>query len=390
MAETASKIFTILFAGGGSGGHLMPGLSVAQDLRRRFGDSCRLLFVGSTKALESRLVASGGFEFLSLPSVKKPELARDVPAWLGRCAGGLFGGRRLIGRIAPDLVVSLGGYAALAPATAAVIQDVPLVVMEQNAIPGKVNYFLSKWAEEVYVPWPRMEALFWRPERVIVTGNPIRDELLHRPRKGEAESFGLSSRKRTLLVMGGSQGSRFLNRVVVDALPRLDSEANRLQILHSTGEGDHEEVRAAYGRHRLQASVHRFIEDMASAYAVCDLALCRAGGTTLAELTALGVPAVLAPLPTAANDHQRRNASYAAGAGAAFIVEENEVGPGQLAAIVLRLLANESCLARARAASLRLGRPAATQTVADRLLERLSVPVPAPKKSEATAVMSGV
>lgn len=389
MSEPDRKTFTVLFAGGGTGGHLMPGLSVAQELRRRFGDSCRVVFAGSTKALEPKLVGGYGFEFVALPSMKRPGEARAVPAWLGRCAGGLLGARRLMTRLRPNLVVSLGGYAALAPGLAAAVSDVPLAVMEQNSIPGKVNKVLSKWAEEVYVPWPRMEKLFPHPERVFVTGNPIRDDLIGERNRRKAERFGLSPNKRTLLVMGGSQGSRFLNRVVLDALPQFEAEANWFQVLHSTGDVEHANVRAAYERSRVQAEAKPFIDDMASAYASCDLVLCRAGGTTLAELTALGVPAVLAPLPTAANDHQRSNASRVAGEGAAFIVEEKEVQPAQLAGIVLSLLRNEACLSRTRAASLRLGRPNATRAVADRLVRMVPSAAVSGKATPPATVMAG-
>jgi UDP-N-acetylglucosamine--N-acetylmuramyl-(pentapeptide) pyrophosphoryl-undecaprenol N-acetylglucosamine transferase len=375
MPEFGRQSFTVMFAGGGSGGHLMPGLSVAQDLRRRYADACRIVFVGSTKALEPKLVTGYGFEFVALPSMKRPGELTDVPGWLSRCAGGLLGARRLVKKVKPDVVVSLGGYAALAPGFAAVLINVPLVVMEQNSIPGKVSKALSKWAEEVYVPWPKMEDQFARPERVFVTGNPIRDDLRCSRNRVRAQQFGLSPSKRTLLVMGGSQGSAFLNRAVLDTLPRLEAESQWLQILHSTGDGEHKDVLDAYKRSRIEAVALPFIEDMASAYAAADLALCRAGGTTLAELTALGLPGVLVPLPTAANNHQRKNASRVAGEGAAFIVDQNDIKPAQLAGILLNLLRNEACLSRARAASLRLGRPGATQAVAERLIKLLSVPV---------------
>lgn len=368
MPQTENT-FSVMFAGGGTGGHLMPGLSVAQELRRRFGDACRIVFVGSTKALEPKLVNGYGFEFAALPSMKRPNKIGDMPAWMGRCAGGLLGARKLIKEISPDVAVSLGGYAALAPGFAAVFRGIPLVVMEQNSIPGRVSSLLSKWAREVYVPWPRMEDQFPHPERVFTTGNPIRNDLQCSHNRGRAKQFGLSPSKRTLLVMGGSQGSSFLNRAVLDILPQLRKESEWLQVLHSTGEAEHAAIAAAYRDSGIQAAAMPYIDDMASAYASSDLAICRAGGTTLAELTALGVPAVLVPLPTAANDHQRKNASRIAGEGAAFIVEQNDIRPEQLSGILLNLLKNEDCLSRAGAASLRLGRPGATQAVVERLLK---------------------
>ena len=243
--------------------------------------------------------------------------------------------------------------------------------MEQNALPGKVNRALSWWAREVHVPWAGTEDYFAYPDRVQVTGNPVRQDLDRPPSRRLAARFGLSPRKKTLLVMGGSQGAQALNRVVVESLAGLEAEAPWLQILHSTGAAGYEEVRAAYGRSAVRAAVRPFIEDMSSAYAVSDLALCRAGGTTLAELTTQGVPALLVPLPSSANDHQRRNASRLAGAGAALIVDQADLTPDPFVRIALSLLRNSPCLLRMRAASLRLGRPQATRNVTRRLLNLL-------------------
>ncbi len=368
------KHFTALFAGGGTGGHLMPGLSVAEELRRAYPDHCRLCFVGTSNALERRLVESHGFEFLSLPSLKLAASPAAVPHWVMRMAGGLIGATRLIRRLRPDAVVSLGGYAAVAPSLAAALCDVPMAVMEQNAVPGKTNRLLSWWAREVYAPWPGIESFFAYPERVHVTGNPVREDLPRRRSPHWAVQFGLNPHKCTLLVMGGSQGAHTINRAVVSALPELEAESEWLQILHSTGPTGYDETAAAYSGRKIQSAVLPYVEDMSAAYALCDLALCRAGGTTLAELTTLGVPAVLVPLPIAANDHQRRNASLVAGAGAALLMEQADFATGRLAATLVGLLRNDECLARMRAASLRLGRPNATKNVAERLMQLVNRP----------------
>jgi UDP-N-acetylglucosamine--N-acetylmuramyl-(pentapeptide) pyrophosphoryl-undecaprenol N-acetylglucosamine transferase len=172
--------------------------------------------------------------------------------------------------------------------------------------------------------------------------------------------------------MGGSQGAQTINRAVVAALPELEAESEWLQILHSAGQTSYEETAAAYAGRKIQSAVLPYVEDMAAAYAICDLAFCRAGGTTLAELTTLGVPAVLVPLPIAANDHQRRNASLVAGAGAALLMEQADFAQGRLAATLTGLLRNNECLGRMRAASLRLGRPNATKNVAERLVDLIS------------------
>jgi len=364
--------FTVLFAGGGTGGHLTPGLSVAQELRRRYPE-CRPVFAGTSRPLERRIVEGHGFEFFALPSVKFDGRALAAPSWVLRLSRGMLSAWRFLPEVTPDLVVSLGGYAAVPPALSGVLRNVPLVIMEQNAVPGKANRLLSWWAREVYVPWAGSEMSFAHPERVQVTGNPVRTSFLDKRHSRQlAVRFGLSPRKRTLLVLGGSQGARSVNRMMTRALPRLDGEASWLQVLHGSGEADYEFVRSAYRGRAVEAAVFPYIDDMASAYSLCDLALCRAGGTTLAELTALGVPAVLVPHPRAAHDHQRRNASLVAAAGGAIIAEERDVADGAIAGTLLDILRNEPCLRRMRQASMRLGRPAAARNVADRLFAVLA------------------
>ena len=359
--------FTVLFAGGGTGGHLTPGLSVAQEMQR-LRPECRAVFAGTSRPLERRIVEGNGFEFFALPSVRYEGSALAAAGWVWRMSRGLASAWRFLPRVKPSLVVSLGCYAAVPPAISGVLRNVPLVVMEQNAIPGRANRLLSWWAREVYVPWPGTEGSFAHPERVQVTGNPVRAGLLEKRRSRRlAVRFGLSPRKRTLLVLGGSQGARAVNRAIVASLARFESEAPWLQVLHSTGELDYEFVRAAYGKRKIEAAVFPYIEDMASAYALCDLAVCRAGGTTLAELTALGVAAVLVPHPYAARDHQRRNASLVAGEGGAIIADESDFAAGKLTGVLLELLRNEPCLKRMRQASMRLGRQSAARHVAERI-----------------------
>ena len=205
-----------------------------------------------------------------------------------------------------------------------------------------------------------------------MTGNPVRSNLRREHNRRLATGFGLSPRKKTLLVTGGSQGARFINQTIVKALGRLEKEAAAwLQILHSTGSADLEETRAAYAQSGLQATVLPFIEDMSAAYAVASLAICRAGGTTSAELTTQGVPAILIPLPIAANDHQRRNAARLAGAGAAVLVDQADLTADRLAGAVLNVLRNDRLLSGMRNASIKLGCPEAARNVVSRLCDVL-------------------
>jgi len=368
--DNAQRI-TVLFAGGGTGGHLMPGLSVADELRRSVPES-RSAFAGTFSEFERRIVEEHGFEFHGLPSLKWTGSALAAPAWALRSMGGLFGARKLVQDIQPDLVVSLGGYAALAPCLAARLANIPLVILEQNAYPGKVNRLLSWWAGEVHAPWPGMESLFAYPDRVFLTGNPVRAGLCKRPDRNLAETFDLSSRKRTLLVMGGSQGARAVNHAIAKALPLLEKAADRIQILHSTGRLDYDEVCAMYGKSRLQAVVRPYIDNMHAAYSISSLAMCRAGGTTLAELAAVGIPSVLVPLPIAAEDHQRHNAEQLADAGAAVILAQADLTPDTAAETLLSLLDDELRLSAMREACTRIGYPSAARNVVARLTALLT------------------
>jgi len=366
VSDTAVNAMKIVFAGGGTGGHLMPGLSVARALRAR-SPRCAVAFVGTSRPLEREIVERSGFEYYALPSTRLPKSALGAPNWAMRSVGGLLGARKLMGRLRPDVVVSLGGHAALAPSLAARLAGAPLVIMEQNAYPGKANRLLSWWAEEVYAPWSGTDSFFAYPDRVYVTGNPVRAEFRGECDSRRASAFGLDPRRKTLLVMGGSQGAEALNRCVADALPLLAGEASWLQILHSAGATGYERTTAAYRRSPIRAAVFPFIEDMAAAYGAASLAVCRAGGTTTAELTARGLPAILVPLPFAANDHQRRNAARLAAGGAAIILDQKDLTPHRFVKVVTNLLGNESLLGRMRKASRRLGCPVATTTVLKRI-----------------------
>jgi len=366
VVGTAVEAMKIVFAGGGTGGHLMPGLSVARALRAR-SPRCGVAFVGTTRTLEREIVERFGFEYHALPSPRLPKSALGAPDWAMRSVGGLLGARKLMQRLRPDIVVSLGGHAALSPSLAARLGHIPLVIMEQNAYPGKANRLLSWWAEEVYAPWDGVDNFFAYPDRVHVTGNPVRAELQTEPARRPSDAFGLDPRKKTLLIMGGSLGAEPVNRCIVDALPLLADEASRLQILHSAGATGYERTVAAYRNSPIRAAVFPFIEDMAAAYGAASLAVCRAGGTTTAELTARGLPAILIPLPFAANDHQRRNAARLAAGGAAIILDQKELTPERLVRAVRNLLGNESLLGRMSKASRRLGRPVATANVIERI-----------------------
>ena len=357
----------VLFCGGGTGGHLTPGLSVAEEFRRRRPEA-RLVFAGTGRGREREWVASHGFEYHVVPAAPWGLAPGRAVRFAWKTFTGMAHSLLLEGRIHPDLVVGLGGYGSLAPGLAAVLGGRPAVLLEQNAIPGKANRLLSRWAKRVCVAWEDAAPYLKRPERVRVTGNPIRPALRTAPEPDAARRFGLAPDRPILLVMGGSLGAAAVNFAVTGALQRLAACAPSLQVLHSAGRVTYGHVAAAYRDAPLPHRVLPFIDDMAAAYAAADFVLCRAGGTSLAEITAAGLPSALVPLPIAANDHQTANARVLERAGAALIIEQTRLTPDRILELARTTLTDPKALADMGRASRELGAPDAAERVVDEML----------------------
>ena len=377
----------ILFAGGGTLGHLMPGVTVAEEILRRWPQA-DLLFVTSAnpqtaqhvrRALEARRLRSATVDLARLKGAGAfaPRSLRALPA----LAGGLLGALRLLQRFRPHLVVGLGGYASVPAVLAANILGVPTVLLEQNARVGKANRLLARWADIVCCAWPGGEEALAHPERVRYTGNPVRRAIAACARPGGADAFGprvdARAPKKTLLVMGGSNGAAGINALVVRCLPAFEAEREWLRILHCTGSPHYEEVLAAYRGRRIEVMVVPFLEDMAIAYRASDLVVCRAGGTTLAEVCAAGRAAVIIPFPYAAEDHQRRNAEVLAAAGAAVVMDEAQAAPEDLCREVLAILRDDARRRRMASRALSLSRAGAASYVVEQM-EELMQPSGAP------------
>jgi len=356
----------LLFAGGGTLGHIMPGLAVCEEVRRRWPEAA-VLFVTSANAqtagpLNDTLAGRG----LRVATVETLRRRRPALRGLPGLTGGLFAALRLLRRFRPDVVVGLGGYASVPAVLAADLLRVPTVLLEQNALPGRANRLLARWAEVVCCAWPGSEAHLPRPHRVRFTGNPVRREVSAAVSPERAAPFGgpaSARRKKTLLVLGGSNGARPINDLIVRCLPMFERAQGWLRIVHSTGTPHYEAVRSAYARHRVEAVVAPFVKDMAAAYRVSDLVVCRAGGTSLAEVCAAGRAAVVIPFPYAADDHQRRNAEVLARAGAAVVLDQFATTPAALGREVLALLNDDARRRRMASRSLALGRPGAAGSV---------------------------
>jgi UDP-N-acetylglucosamine--N-acetylmuramyl-(pentapeptide) pyrophosphoryl-undecaprenol N-acetylglucosamine transferase len=367
----------VLLAGGGTAGHVFPAVAVARSLAAD-GD-LKPVFVGTRDRLEGRLVPEAGFELhhvamIPFPRRPSPKLLR-LPFALRRavrqCA-------ELAERTEAVAAVIFGGYVSFPLAWAASRLGMPLVVHEQNSVPGLANRVASRRADSIAVTFPGSADAFPHPERVVVTGNPVREEILDfdaRRRRAEAiDRFGLTDERRTLRVFGGSQGSLRLNEAIVGSYELWRSGPD-LQILHAAGRAHHGAAAAGWENARTRdggplVRCVDFIERMEDAYAVADVVVCRAGATTIAELSVLGKPAVLVPYPHATGDHQRYNAVALRKAGAAQMVLDAAVDPPTLVDAAEPLLEDEERREAMAAAARAFGRPDAAQNVA-RLVRRL-------------------
>jgi UDP-N-acetylglucosamine--N-acetylmuramyl-(pentapeptide) pyrophosphoryl-undecaprenol N-acetylglucosamine transferase len=356
----------VLIAGGGTGGHLFPGVAVAGELKAS-RPGLKVVFVSAGRALESRILRRAGLPLEAVPV--RPLRGRSWSAWLAAVftlPRALIAAWGLLRRHRPGLVLAVGGYAAFPLGVAAWLAGVPLAVQEQNAVPGLTNRVLARLARVVFIAFAAAQEHL-PAGKAVLTGNPVRPELVAAAQRA-AQERPPAEQEFHLLVLGGSQGARSLNRAVCQALPRLAARRERLRFTHQTGEADREEVRAAYRRHRMAAEVEAFFEDMGTLYGRAHLVLCRAGASTLSELTACGRAAVCVPYPHAAGDHQTLNARALVEAGAARLVPDAELDGDGVAALVCELMDAPERLAEMEARARDLARPQAAREIATHCL----------------------
>lgn len=369
----------VLLVGGGTAGHVLPAIATAQAIERSRPD-VDIAFAGLWDSLEQRLVGSAGYPFYTvravpLPRRLTPELLRVAP----RVIGAVRAARGLLGTTEAKVVVSFGGYVAL-PLALAARRRVPLVLHEQNSRPGLANRLAARSADHVAVTFPSSGDRLPTKGRVRVIGNPvqhrIRDLDVRAARASAAERLGLDPTRTTLLVLGGSQGARSINRAVTGAARAW--AALGIQVLHLTGERGHDEALGWWHEAGLDPEapdslvrVVAFLDDMTDAYAATDLAVSRAGATTIAELTVLGIPAVLVPYPHATAQHQHWNALAVAASGGAVLIEDAALSPDALASRVASILEDPAgMLAMARSARA-WSRPDAAEALAGIVLDAL-------------------
>ena len=356
--EKAWQPLKVVVAGGGTGGHLFPGIAIAGEFAVRNPQS-RVLFVGAGRPFEKDALARAGYpqRTIAIEGIKgrgwwaKARAAMKIPGALFRSAG-------ILAEVQADLVVGVGGYAAGPVALAAWIKGIPVVLCEQNTVPGITNRMLFPIAKRVYVSFENTRGKI-DPLKKRITGNPIRQQILdasiHEAK--EKNTF-------TILIVGGSQGAHAINLAVMDALPRL-RQRRKIHVAHQTGAEDQDQVVDAYAKAGMNAEVKAFFHDMASRYSRADLVVCRAGATTVAELTALGKPALFIPYPFAADNHQEHNARALVDQGAAEMVLERELTGVDLARRLDAWADEPDLLAAMASTSRMLGKPDAARSIVD-------------------------
>ena len=302
-----------ILAGGGTGGHVIPAIAIAQQLRDSYG--AETIFIGTQRGIETRLVPQAGFRLrlIDVGQLNRVSLATRFKT-LTALPTAIAAAWSIMADFRPDVVIGVGGYASGPAMLAAALRGTATLVFEPNVVPGFANRMVAPMAKAAAVHFEQTCRWFQNCE---VTGVPVRREFFEIPRRD-------SDSAPTLLLFGGSQGSRALNRALVESLPVLAERIPRIHVIHQTGEREYQQIQSEYLKVSIRAEVSPFINDMASAFACADLLVCRSGASTVAEIAAAGKAAIFVPLPTAADDHQTRNAESLARRGAAFMIRESE------------------------------------------------------------------
>ncbi len=368
-----TPIRSIVIAGGGTGGHVYPAVAVAEELLAR-NPNTRVVFVGSDKGLENTILPALGYELhtITVSRLKGGGVIERLKGLL-RLPVGMFQSWRLLRRVKPQVVLGVGGYASGPALLAAWMTLRRIAVQEQNAVPGMTNKFLARIARGVYVGFAAAAKHFAKPNKVVVSGNPLRRQVVD-ALAGQTARVGGAAGQLRILVFGGSQGARFLNENVPTALAELHAKRPELKltVTHQTGPADEEVTRTRYEGMPF-ATVTPYIDDMPGAYAGADVAISRAGALTVAELTAVGLPAFMVPFPYAAYNHQVDNASEIVAAGAGEMMEQRHWQQTRLVEWLERAADDRPGLARMSAEAHRLARLDAAATVVDHL-ERIAKP----------------
>ncbi len=362
-----AKQLKVLIAAGGTGGHVFPGLAVAAEVAR-LRPEAEIFFVGTERGVEATLVPPQGYRLavMSAHSIKDRKGFGHLVAWASLPVA-IVRALKLVHRERPRLVISIGGYVAGPICVAAWILRVPIVIVEPNAIAGMTNRLLGRFARRVCVAFDEARR-FFAPGRAIVTGNPIRREVVETRREASGDAQSL-----TLFVFGGSQGARTLNRAMAQAAGEIAQLEGTVRLLHQAGANDDvEAIRSSYADAGLDAEVFPFCDRIWECYAKADLVIARSGAGTVAEVAALGIPSILVPYPYAADDHQRANALALVRVGGAVLINDTACTGQRLAYEVRHLLSTPNLMEHMRAALAKAGHPDAARCIAEESLKLIS------------------
>jgi UDP-N-acetylglucosamine--N-acetylmuramyl-(pentapeptide) pyrophosphoryl-undecaprenol N-acetylglucosamine transferase len=344
-----------ILAGGGTGGHVIPAIAIAQELQKLY--SSEVLFIGTGRGIENRLVPQAGFQLrlIEVGALNKVSWTTRIKTMVGLPLA-VWDARRIVSEFGPDIVIGVGGYASGPAMLAAVLRKTPTLAFEPNVVPGFANRVIAGMVSGAAVHFAETADYFRHAE---VTGVPVRQAFF------EIGTRPPEVANPTLLVFGGSQGAGAINQVMVQCVTALLARVPGIYIIHQTGERDYNQTQAAYQRAGATAEVHRFISDMPAFFARADLVLCRSGASTVAEVTAAGKPAVFIPFPRAADDHQRVNAQALERAGAAVVLEETKLDEVWLVDTIAALLQDPGRLKRMSEAAKSLAHPNAARDIAE-------------------------
>jgi len=371
----------IMVAGGGTGGHLFPGLAVVEELRRRV-PGLEVKFVGTARGIEARILPNRGeaVALLKVTPLKGQGVGTRFKSF-ARIPTAMKEASSLMRDFEPDLVLGVGGYASGPVLLSAALSGRPTALLEQNAHVGMTNRILARFVDRAYISFERTEAVFGK-RKSRLTGNPVRHEFIEHARLALADPEGFESRARTVLVLGGSQGAKKLNEDVPRALAQAGMASRNLEVVHQTGESMRDEVEAIYRELGIRARVVTFIDEIARAYSNAALVIARAGATTLAELCAIGRPSILIPYPFAADDHQAKNAEALEEQGASICIRESELEVETLGSLVGGLL-DDPAKRRAMSHAARAhGRPDAAAAIVDDMMGWLGGTEPSGEAAE--------
>ncbi|MGD0275365.1 MAG: undecaprenyldiphospho-muramoylpentapeptide beta-N-acetylglucosaminyltransferase [Syntrophales bacterium] len=355
----------VIIAGGGTGGHLFPGIAVADEFRRR-DPGCRILFIGTERGIEKKVLPTLGYDLqtLDVAGIKGMGILRAFKA-LGKIPRSFLDSWKVIKGFNPDMVLGVGGYASGPVVLMAHMIGIPTAVAEQNALPGLTNRILGGFVDRVFLSFEETKRWF-ATRKTLIAGNPIRAGFTvhERDETKSGQCF-------TILVFGGSQGAMAINRTMMDAARFLKDIRGRIRIIHQTGPGNVEDVSTAYRAAGIDAEVYPFIMDMAKAYDEADILICRAGATSIAEITAAGKAAILIPFPYAVADHQTKNARLLTQEGAAEMIPEHMLTGEMLAGMVHRFFDQPDTVRQMANNATRLGHPKAAADIVDACMDLL-------------------